>query len=838
MTVKRINQFACLFLLAFGFQQKLRAQNTFLREYVTNSTTEDFGVHCSTLDGGFLLAGTEAPRFQSGKKKAVALLKIDSRGKLEKRVNIMNSAGESANHILACRDSGFLYSGYNFISKINSDLQEDWRVNIINSWNSGGYTYYSIELADSGFITSSYVGSNGGGFVRVRRLSKNGKLIWSKGYKIYDQDPNAFWSANYGYEMELDADSNINFIGTLFSSEGSSICLLRIGLNGKRILGKQLTHVKYAKGTFFETAGPNRLVIAGTHRTPNAVNTHHLYLVECDTLGDTIKTRQFKNITIIGRVEGGFQRVANNRFAHCALELYDGTKLRICLSVFNDNLDSLYTKRFEFSGGGLQSLDFSVVDDSFLVASGTLPQASSSDYNFFLLKTKIDGSIDPCGLLQNRLNSNGTIYTQCERDSALLTLFSPKSTPNKIEWFRDGKKIKSGADSTLYVKDTAEYYTVVHTGKCVDTTSSIQGWLAKAYQDTHRVSVCKGDDYRFGGIWRRNQGIYHDSMVSINGCDSVTVLDLEVIQPTYQTFYEKLCPRDTIWFAGVAHAKRGYYRYTLLSSRGCDSNVNIGISPAKTYDTTLTEYICRGSFYQLGAKKLRQKGYYQAKLKSVYGCDSLVKLYLRFKDTNMVYSAATICNGASFNFGSQVISDTGQYVDTFLNKRGCDSVVFLTVHNERLNAKLRPSGDTLIAPSGYAKYSWFNCTDQVLVSETSNRLVVKDDKFYQVTVESHQSCSDTSWCTSRNISVGKNSLKTEMNLFPNPFGSKVLVSTQMKNITNVKVYDMAGKNVFRINSIEPTNNILINTASWKTGVYFFHLTLETGSRSAILVKTQ
>lgn len=837
MNLKRIAQFVCLFLLVPGFYQKLLSQNTFLKEYVTNSIDDNFGVHCSTPDGGFLLAGTESST-QPSRRESIVFLKLDKRGKLMERVALPNSNGEECYDLLACRDGGFLCCGYNMVVKINADLKEQWRVKISNSWSGSGASYNAIELADSGFLFSRYVGSSSGGYNQIKRLTKLGKRVWSKGFKIYDQDPNSFWSANYGYEMELDADSNVNIIGTLFSSRGSYICLLRIDLNGNRLYSRQFFNPKYTKGTFFETDGPNRLVIAGTYPTPNAINVHHLYLVESDTLGDTIKTRQFSNIPIHGRADGGFKKVGN-RFVHCAIEPYGNYNFRLCLSVFNNNLDSLYTRRFEFGGRRVRSLDFSLADDSFLVASGNVENAKRSySNNFFLLKTKIDGAVEPCGLLQYDLNSTGPVFTQCERDSTLLTLYSNNSTPSKIEWFRNGKRIKSGKDSMLYVKDTAEYFTVIQAGNCIDTTSSVKGWSAKSYQDTLEASICKGDDYWFGGFAKWNPGVYYDSSITVNGCDSVAVLKLEVIQPTYQTFYEKLCPRDTIWFAGVAHTKRGYYQYTLKSSRGCDSNVNIGISPAKTYDTTLIEYICRGSFYQLGTRKLRQKGYYEGRLKSVYGCDSVVKLYLRFKDTDVVHTKATLCSNETLSFGSQIISDAGQYVDTFLNKKGCDSVVFLTVREEHLNIKLRPTGDTLIAAVGYAEYSWFNCTDQVLLNETSNRLVVKDDKFYQVAVQSKQGCSDTSWCTSRNIAVGKSSFENKVNLFPNPFDSKVLLSSKMKNITGVDVYDVTGRNVLKMSYPIPSNNISINTSSWNTGIYFFHVQMLTGSSSYMLTKTQ
>jgi len=76
---------------------------------------------------------------------------------------------------------------------------------------------------------------------------------------------------------------------------------------------------------------------------------------------------------------------------------------------------------------------------------------------------------------------------------------------------------------------------------------------------------------------------------------------------------------------------------------------------------------------------LNLSGQYRDTLVNYRGCDSIITLTLGVNQPSLYSLARNICSPGTYTFGGQSLSQTGTYFDTLVNARGCDSIVSLSL---------------------------------------------------------------------------------------------------------------------------------------------------------------
>ena len=211
-------------------------------------------------------------------------------------------------------------------------------------------------------------------------------------------------------------------------------------------------------------------------------------------------------------------------------------------------------------------------------------------------------------------------------------------------------------------------------------------------------TICKGDVYNtelFTGL--NEPGIYMVNLVSANGGDSSVVLCLNVLD-LYYNINLSLCEGQTYNFAGQTITSAGIYTDTLVRACGCDSIVTLTVTnTAKYYEETA--YFCQfdSYFWQKTATFYYTPGRYENVLTNAAGCDSIEVLNLIMLPV-FTYSLLDLCQGDSYDFDGQIITEAGEYAKSFKNILGCDSDVVLSVSSiptvyENITATIN-DGDT------------------------------------------------------------------------------------------------------------------------------------------------
>jgi hypothetical protein len=118
-------------------------------------------------------------------------------------------------------------------------------------------------------------------------------------------------------------------------------------------------------------------------------------------------------------------------------------------------------------------------------------------------------------------------------------------------------------------------------------------------------SICSGDVYTFGGQLLSSSGIYTRIIQAANGCDSLITLSLSVLSNSSSSLQAVICQGTYYVFGGDTLRNPGFYNDTLVSLNGCDSVVllqlNVNSAPQASITALGSTVLCQGDSVTLSA---------------------------------------------------------------------------------------------------------------------------------------------------------------------------------------------------------------------------------------------
>lgn len=198
-----------------------------------------------------------------------------------------------------------------------------------------------------------------------------------------------------------------------------------------------------------------------------------------------------------------------------------------------------------------------------------------------------------------------------------------------------------------------------------------------AHYDTLQV---RGVDMPY--LWRDSllteAGDYVDTFTCVHGCDSSYYLHLEVKQNFVYTISDDFCPHDTLPYyewRGQHLTTSGVYYDSLKTENGEDSVYILHLYAHEAYHQTANARLCEGSSLKYNGTKISKPGIYTFKLQSQYGCDSIVDLVVEFNPIFTAYDTVRFCNNEVLEWRGQTIDHSGTYYDRYKSEiSGCDSI--------------------------------------------------------------------------------------------------------------------------------------------------------------------
>lgn len=207
--------------------------------------------------------------------------------------------------------------------------------------------------------------------------------------------------------------------------------------------------------------------------------------------------------------------------------------------------------------------------------------------------------------------------------------------------------------------------------------------LRKAYQ-SERIVLFPGQlPYIHNGKEYTQPGIYVDSLLSQNNCDSIYRLELIMSEHYSDWVYRPLCTGETIKIDSITITQAGSYTFVYRSriSGELDSLYRLEVYNAPAYDLPVEEFeICEGDTLLWNNKLYWTTCTDDYNGKTTEGCDSIAHLKLVVHPTYRYYTDATITDYEKYTWRGSEYTQTGEYVVRKPTPEGCDSVFTLRLN--------------------------------------------------------------------------------------------------------------------------------------------------------------
>ena len=158
--------------------------------------------------------------------------------------------------------------------------------------------------------------------------------------------------------------------------------------------------------------------------------------------------------------------------------------------------------------------------------------------------------------------------------------------------------------------------------------------------------------------------------------DEVTV----TVKPdAASTINASVCQGGSYTVGGQVFSTAGQHQVTVQATNGCDSIITLNLTVNPILSQTINETICQGGSYVFFGQTLSNPGVYSQTVQSAAGCDSIVNLNLIMNPVFSSTQNVAICPGESYSFFGQTLTNSGNYSQSLQTANGCDSTVYLNL---------------------------------------------------------------------------------------------------------------------------------------------------------------
>lgn len=226
-----------------------------------------------------------------------------------------------------------------------------------------------------------------------------------------------------------------------------------------------------------------------------------------------------------------------------------------------------------------------------------------------------------------------------------------------------------------------------------DSTITLNLTVAPIICDTITATICQGETYNQFGFNTSVAGFHTQSLQTVNGCDSMVVLNLTINPSYHDTITATICQGETYNQFGFNTSVAGFHTQSLQTSYGCDSTIVLHLNVNPSYRDTISAAICFGETYNQFGFNTSVAGFHTQSLQTNEGCDSIVVLNLQVNPTYFDTTFATICFGENYSQNGFDERTTGIYTRPMQTSYGCDSVIVLDLtvlasYNDTIDAEI------------------------------------------------------------------------------------------------------------------------------------------------------
>jgi hypothetical protein len=286
---------------------------------------------------------------------------------------------------------------------------------------------------------------------------------------------------------------------------------------------------------------------------------------------------------------------------------------------------------------------------------------------------------------------------------------------------------------------------------------------------------------------------------------------------------DTICEGDSLVIGGIVYDTPGNYTIHLARANGCDSIIMLTLSLIQPSIVSLDETICQGESYPVGNESFNATGNYMILLSAANGCDSVVLLSLTVNETFITPLTESICEGGSYQVGNQSFDSPGHYNVVLSSQTGCDSTISLDLSVTHVDNTVSAIDNTVTANLSGASYQWIDCdSGENIPGETSQSFTPTVTGNYAVSITDGSGCSAVSGCTLVMVTGTKEAILSKgISIYPNPAKGWInILNSNSVPISKISLISLSGHVIKEIN---PDGAAKVDVSFLDQGVYMLKM---------------
>lgn len=677
------------------------------------------------------------------------------------------------------------------------------------------------------FVWAISIGGNSHDEVLDIAITQNGD-IFATGYYYgvvdFDPGPSVFQMTSAGSSdiFVSKFDSSANFIwaksmGGPSEDAGKSIAI-------------DIFNRVYLTGYFSQTADFNpdsgvlNLNSSGgkstfvTHLNPNgSLNWAKAFTGgSSDKIGTSIAVDGFGNVHTVGNFEGTVDFDPNLG----TLSLSSNGADDIFISKL-DNLGNLIWAK-SMGGSGYES-----------VASITIG-ANEDVYACGLFNDSVD--FDPGPGVVNKSSNGGADAFLCALDSS--GSFSQAITIGGVG-HDEARAIKYAAGAYVYMTglfaDTVDFNPKPPLNNLSTASQTTRDIFMEKFQPCHisyvltnQTSCVSYTSLVTNKTWTTS-GTYFDTVgVNTNYCDSITIVNLTIIPISYDTISAVACGSYLSPSSNYTWTISGIYNDTLINSNNCDSIITVNLSINQPSSANISPVVCNSYTSPISNSTWLSSGLYYDTLTNVVGCDSIITINLTVNSIDSTFINPVSCDSFISPSTNYVWTTGGIYLDTLTNINNCDSIIIVNLSIVNIDSSVSQFGAQLQSneSSTTATYQWIDCINSfTTINGATNQSFSPSTNGSYAVIISVANCVDTSNCyTINTVGIDDYQLNDAVTIYPNPTENIINWKTDITDVMTISVHNSLGQKVLK----KEVKDKKIELEKLATGTYFLKFVTPKG----------
>ncbi|MCB0480219.1 MAG: T9SS type A sorting domain-containing protein [Flavobacteriales bacterium] len=384
---------------------------------------------------------------------------------------------------------------------------------------------------------------------------------------------------------------------------------------------------------------------------------------------------------------------------------------------------------------------------------------------------------------------------------------------------------------TYTTNNTTATDTLVNASGC-DSIITLNLTILNSSSSVDTQTVCDTLVWIDGKTYTYSTNLPKKTFKNSVGCDSVVTLNLTVLKSNFGVDRKTACDSFT-WIDGVTYTNsNNSATHTIKNAAGCDSLVYLDLKIKNSTTGTDTKVACGSYTWIDGITYTSNNNTAKDTLANKAGCDSIVTLNLTITNSTTGIDTQVACDSFTWIDGITYTTSNNTAKDTLINGVGCDSVVTLNLTINTVDTSTITNGIVITSNASNASHQWIDCKNEnkPIAGENGVSFTPEANGDYAVIV-TENACVDTSACVTISIvGLAENSSKQIIKLIPNPNNGSFKVDLGETHFQSLEVVNLQGQIVFQ-KEIENRKIVDINIGQSisSKGVYLLRLNGNGGS---------